>query len=136
MRKTKKTDYKKILSSALYNFRWDTSRFVVHHIDHNRENNSLENLVLIPKKMHAKYHLASNATRAITPKLFGNNIDVDNLVNNLSWINHFIDCKIDIAMLKSFQDDTIMALRFGLYTRTEILEFYASRIEYMAQKYE
>lgn len=28
----------------------------VHHIDHNRENNSIENLVAIPSELHQKYH--------------------------------------------------------------------------------
>ena len=30
--------------------------FEVHHIDHNRKNNSIDNLVAIPKKLHKKYH--------------------------------------------------------------------------------
>ena len=30
----------------------------VHHIDFNHENNSIDNLLLMPKKLHAKYHFA------------------------------------------------------------------------------
>lgn len=35
--------------------------FVVHHIDFNRENNDISNLLLLPKWLHAKYHLIINA---------------------------------------------------------------------------
>lgn len=131
-----KNNCKQILSSALNGFKWDASRFIVHHIDHNRGNNDIKNLVLIPTKLHEKYHLAARAIQSICPRLFGKNVDVRDLATNMAWLNQFTDCKTDIAMLKSFQEDTIMAFRFGLYTRTEILEFYTDRIEYMAQKYE
>jgi hypothetical protein len=30
--------------------------FEVHHIDHDRSNNSIDNLVAIPKKLHHDYH--------------------------------------------------------------------------------
>ena len=30
--------------------------YVVHHIDGDRENNDIENLVLLPAKLHARYH--------------------------------------------------------------------------------
>ena len=31
----------------------------VHHIDHNRSNNSIENLVALPRSIHAIYHIRS-----------------------------------------------------------------------------
>lgn len=37
------------------------SNYVVHHIDFNRENNDIRNLLLLPKELHAKYHLVINA---------------------------------------------------------------------------
>ncbi len=30
--------------------------FDVHHLDHNRENNDISNLVALPKELHKKYH--------------------------------------------------------------------------------
>lgn len=30
--------------------------YAVHHIDGNRENNNIANLVLLPSKLHSKYH--------------------------------------------------------------------------------
>ena len=35
--------------------------FAVHHIDMNRDNNDIRNLLLIPTKIHAKYHFYENA---------------------------------------------------------------------------
>lgn len=34
--------------------------FDVHHIDFNRENNDISNLILLPKKLHRKYHMLGN----------------------------------------------------------------------------
>lgn len=30
--------------------------FDVHHLDENRENNDIDNLLMLPKKLHQKYH--------------------------------------------------------------------------------
>ena len=35
---------------------WDSSRFEVHHIDCNRCNNDIKNLVLLPITLHKAYH--------------------------------------------------------------------------------
>ena len=35
--------------------------YVVHHIDLDRTNNDISNLVLLPKELHAKYHLILTA---------------------------------------------------------------------------
>ena len=32
------------------------SDFVVHHIDENRQNNDISNLLLLPRELHSKYH--------------------------------------------------------------------------------
>lgn len=31
--------------------------YVVHHIDKNRKNNDIKNLVLLPEKLHQRYHI-------------------------------------------------------------------------------
>lgn len=36
--------------------------FEVHHIDENRENNLITNLVALPKELHQKYHLLKPKT--------------------------------------------------------------------------
>ena len=37
------------------------SDYVIHHIDFDRKNNDISNLLLLPKELHAKYHLILNA---------------------------------------------------------------------------
>lgn len=34
--------------------------FDIHHIDFNRENNNIKNLVALPKKLHKEYHKTLN----------------------------------------------------------------------------
>lgn len=36
------------------------SDYEIHHIDFNRENNDIDNLVLLPKELHKKYHFVIN----------------------------------------------------------------------------
>ena len=39
-----------------YGITWDTKEMEVHHIDFNRENNDIDNLILLPKKEHHFIH--------------------------------------------------------------------------------
>lgn len=34
--------------------------YVIHHMDGNRENNKVSNLLLLPSKLHSKYHFYKN----------------------------------------------------------------------------
>ena len=45
--------------------------FVVHHIDENRENNDISNLLLLPRDLHSKYHTYKSQYMMIpySPKL-------------------------------------------------------------------
>jgi hypothetical protein len=59
-RKRKGVDgYVMILQDAL-GVKWDTKFLCVHHIDHNHSNDDLHNLLLIPKRLHNKYHMLYN----------------------------------------------------------------------------
>lgn len=53
------TDYKKFYSS-LYGIKWNTKDFDVHHIDRDRSNNDIHNLVLLPKELHRELHRVYN----------------------------------------------------------------------------
>ena len=48
-------DYRKYYSNY-YGITWDHKKFDVHHIDGNRENNDIMNLILLPKKVHQRLH--------------------------------------------------------------------------------
>lgn len=41
-----------------------SSDYVVHHIDLDRSNNEIKNLLLLPKKLHARYHFCLSSMRA------------------------------------------------------------------------
>ena len=43
-----------------YNIEFDEN-YVVHHIDLDRTNNDISNLLLLPKGLHAKYHMILNS---------------------------------------------------------------------------
>ena len=52
--KIKKTDYRKIYKLH-YNIDFPND-YVVHHVDEDRENNDINNLLLLPLELHSKYH--------------------------------------------------------------------------------
>ncbi len=56
---------KEINTNMAFNYRKSTNyimklnsgkKYVVHHIDENRANNSIDNLLLLPNVLHGKYH--------------------------------------------------------------------------------
>ena len=47
-------DYRAIYKE-FYDIEFDSS-FVIHHIDFDRTNNDIENLILLPRGLHSKYH--------------------------------------------------------------------------------
>lgn len=49
------TDYLKFYA-RYYGITWDHQKFEVHHIDGNRKNNDIDNLLLIPKALHQRLH--------------------------------------------------------------------------------
>jgi hypothetical protein len=54
-----KSDYRKIFMDY-YRIPRLSSKYVIHHIDKNRDNNNIENLLLLPMNLHSKYHSVSN----------------------------------------------------------------------------
>lgn len=53
-RKRKHFDYRQYYKDY-YGIEFDDN-MVVHHIDFDRTNNNIDNLLLLPKEVHAKYH--------------------------------------------------------------------------------
>ena len=48
-------DYRKLYADY-YGISWDPAKFEVHHIDGNRQNNDIDNLILLPKELHQRLH--------------------------------------------------------------------------------
>ena len=51
-----------------YNIDFDNT-YDIHHMDFNHNNNDIDNLLLLPKKLHAKYHLCLEILGCPTGKL-------------------------------------------------------------------
>lgn len=91
-------DYRKNYADY-YGIKWDSKLFEIHHIDRNRENNNLLNLVLLPKKLHKEYH------RIISIILcdFENGADIFNVtgfdIYHATEYQQLFELKFDIANL-------------------------------------
>lgn len=71
------------------------NNFIVHHIDFNRQNNKIENLLLLPKELHQKYHFYLNALFPLEWKS-GNGV-IDIKINQYSPLPY-----CNIKMLQDF----------------------------------
>lgn len=129
----KKVNYQRTLSEALGNMKWDTKCFVVHHINHNRDDNRLINLVLIPKNLHKRYHslirLASSYSNDILKK------ETKYIpISNLNVMKRLIDCKNDMYLIHQEQCFAINSIQNLGYSR-EILEVYNTNTRETIMKY-
>ena len=52
------TDYKKLYAQT-YGITWDAD-LEIHHIDRNRQNNNISNLILLPGYLHHELHICLN----------------------------------------------------------------------------
>ena len=52
------TDYKKLYAQT-YGITWNAD-MVIHHIDRNRQNNDISNLILLPGHLHHEMHIYLN----------------------------------------------------------------------------
>lgn len=48
------TDYKKLYAES-FGITWDND-LEIHHIDRNRDNNHISNLILLPRELHSELH--------------------------------------------------------------------------------
>lgn len=91
-----KSNYTKYYAEY-FKIEWDKKMYEVHHIDQNRENNNIDNLILLPKKLHRELHAVLNfniRTCFIEPDSFSGQVERymwDVLNGNGNWI-------IDVAL--------------------------------------
>lgn len=57
------------------------SEYSIHHIDFNRDNNSIHNLILLPKRLHRRYHFVLNALGAEGGIIKNFNLQMDGQMN-------------------------------------------------------
>lgn len=63
--------------------------FDIHHIDGNRQNNNIDNLLLLPRDIHKKYHSAIN------------NMNYVGLIKNKGF-NYIIDLSVCSSLAKGY----------------------------------
>lgn len=128
-RKRKGANYKKILSDALGGITWNSKEFVVHHINHNRGDNRVNNLLLLPKKLHSKYHLLFNHVYYSSYSLTDKNTDSPYIEQ--SMVYDLVEIRQDITDLSNIQRQLIFAIEYGSYQnyfnqlfRSTLLQFH------------
>lgn len=96
--------------------------YEIHHIDLNHNNNDIDNLVLLPRELHRKYHFYLNAVRKIKngesymcmfdARVHGNLLNtnsyemnaISNLVSVLNECSYWYDKKAKADMQKYFEE--------------------------------
>ena len=125
------TDYRKLYENY-YHIKWDRKKYEVHHKDRNRENNGIENLVLLPKKLHKEYHRLFS----IIQYDFTNTEDIFNTrsydIYHASEYQQFFEIKFEIAniYIMSSQFKFLYELRNkdGLLNYEDVLKKYYKNI--------
>lgn len=129
----KKVNYHRILSEALGGMKWDTKNFVVHHINHNRDDNTLLNLVLIPKNLHKRYHLLIRLASSYSNDILKKETKYIP-ISHLNVMMRLIDCKNDMSLIHQEQCFAINSIQNLGYSR-EILEIYNTNTRETIMKY-
>lgn len=101
------TDYKTIFRQAT-KIVWDSSKYEIHHIDKNHNNNDIKNLIPVPKELHQNYHQCAYSANKIVGyqefnernlnPLQGTQKDYDSLIEFL-YLKQEMICFRDIKYL-------------------------------------
>ena len=70
-----------------------SSRYSVHHIDFDRSNNDITNLMVLPRELHSRYHFCVSAMRS-TSDGNGSNFTIDAKIqpmNRQGWYISILD---------------------------------------------
>ena len=121
-------NYRKIYADY-YGIKWDSKLFEVHHIDRNRENNDIKNLVLLPKKLHREYHRIISVIEFD----FQNGADIFNASNydiyHAKEYQQLFDLKFDIAILDLLTNQyKIIGETFNINDFNDIIKYGANDI--------
>jgi hypothetical protein len=58
--------------------------FIIHHIDSDRTNNNIDNLIMLPSKLHSKYHSYMNLFNSENISLTMQSLQKTNVITNLA----------------------------------------------------
>lgn len=91
-------------------FRWNKKRFHVHHINHNHEDDRIENLVLLPSILHQKYHTYYSYLHSRCLNIFNASLTEDVLID-IGTIENFIQVKKDMLLIYRAEFEAISMKR-------------------------
>lgn len=80
--------------------------FDIHHIDGNRNNNSIDNLIMLPSKLHRKYHMTRkfaenfDTTISLQDSRECETLMAKHFYEAFLEINHWVNVKNDMDMTK------------------------------------
>lgn len=106
-----KINYRKIYCSH-YGIADPGPDFDIHHIDCNRENNNVENLILLPQRLHHQYHFAMSAFNSAadpTKVTFDARIDIENRYER-KMLRILIDALDEIENWRVLKDNADMKI--------------------------
>lgn len=86
------TDYVKYYKE-ITNKDFDSNKYQVHHIDLNRNNNDISNLVMLPKELHTKYHIIEQELRGVN---FVPDLRIKSVIDMGNGYNSFLEYKLSI----------------------------------------
>ena len=110
------------------------SDIVVHHIDANRENNSLDNLVAMPRELHSRYHSQKNELFSVLSHADDKYLDLEIIISGIALNNYYLE------MMKSFintYNECWEWLAYKLYLEgkypVDVLKTYIQEDDYATQ---
>lgn len=87
------------------------SEYSVHHIDFNKENNNINNLILLPAKLHRKYHFILTALGAEDGIIKNFNLQMDGQMNEplteyqRKMLINFLDLMNDLKQWQEYKNN-------------------------------
>lgn len=96
------------------------SEYDIHHIDFDRNNNDIKNLILLPKKLHNKYHVFVRSLEVI--KSLWDTLYMDS--NLIPEINEYIDLMCCMSEWWGLKRDFDIFFRSGVDNIKETIPEY------------
>lgn len=128
----KSNNYRDILAQAMGGVTFNKT-MVVHHLNHDRSDNRVMNLLLIPRSLHSRYHAAYNELKVFR-KIDLYKVDDQNIVCH-RVIQEFFDYKADMEIFMYAQNHCIFGIQMGADIDQQI-EIYCSSVKNLVKKYQ
>lgn len=127
-------EYNKILKDALNCIEWDDLIFEVHHINHDRNDNRISNLLLLPKKLHKKYHLLLRYASCFCDDIIKKDVGIIPKYH-IDTISKLIECKNDMAYLYQEQANFIDKVNKTYLVSKSDEDTYIMKLQDISDKY-